>query len=296
MGNHSLFHLMEEKEMSDLGKVITGIVSDTDGDKTYVQKNGQTYRLISDEFVELGDTVKGFAYINTKNKKVITTNIPQVADGNFAWGRVVEVRKDLGVFVDIGLAEKDLVVSMDDLPEVKRAWPQKEDKLFVTIKVDFKERMWGMLATENYLKTLVHRGNKAQHNNNVSGYVVETKKSGSLVLLDDNYLAYIPIEEREEEPRLGQHIVGRVIGVREDGVLYISLKPRNHEVLDDDAQMILELIKRDHNKFIPFHDKSNPNEIQQYLGISKGQFKRAVGRLMKNKLVYQNENGTYLKE
>src|SRR5699024_10675967 len=89
-------------------------------------------------------------------------------------------------------------------------------------------------------------------------------------------------------------VSGRVIGVREDGVLYISLLPRAYEVLDDDASMIFTLLKRAPDHRLPYHDKSDPDDIRQYFGISKGQFKRAVGRLMKHRLLLQDKDGTYL--
>ncbi len=43
----------------------------------------------------------------------------------FGWGTVTDVRKDLGVFVDTGLPDKQIVVSLDILPEIKELWPKK---------------------------------------------------------------------------------------------------------------------------------------------------------------------------
>src|SRR5699024_11483225 len=87
---------------------------------------------------------------------------------------------------------------------------------------------------------------------------------------------------------------GKVNGVREDVVLYITYLPRAYEVLDDVASMIFTLLKRSPDHRLPYHDKSDPDDIIQYFGISKGQFKRAVGRLMKQRLVLQDKDGTYL--
>ena len=60
-----------------------------------------------------------------------------------------------------------------------------------------------------------------------------------------------------------------------------SLKPRSHEVISDDALMILTFLERANDHQIPFTDKSSPDEIKQTFGISKAQFKRALGHLMK---------------
>ena len=79
----------------------------------------------------------------------------------------------------------------------------------------------------------------------------------------------------------------RVIGVHEDGLLKLSLKPRAYEAIGEDAQMILAALKHNDGE-LPYTDKSSPAEIRAYFGISKGQFKRAVGHLMKAGLVQQN--------
>ncbi len=276
-----------------LTEIITAIVTDQNEKGTFAQKDGVTYAVKSNDDISLGDTITGFAYTNQANKLSITSNIPSITSKNYDWGEVVDIRRDLGVFVSIGLPDKDVVVSMDDLPLERHLWPKKEDKVLIKLSVDSKERIWGKLADQEQFKKLTHTGSKALHNNNISGTVVDIKSAGEYVITNDSYLAYIPEEERETQPRLGQHVEGRVVGVREDGTLYISLQPRAHEVMDEDAQMIYAAILRTKEKAIPYHDKSDPQEIRDYFGISKGQFKRAVGRLMKEGLVEQDKGQTF---
>ena len=141
-----------------------------------------------------------------------------------------------------------------------------------------------------------HEGTSVHHNNDIAGYTYLVKKMGTYVYTEDHFIAFIHPSERDQEPRLGQYVEGRVIGNREDGVLYMSLQPRAHEVLDDDAQMLYTVILKSENKAIPFTDKSSPEDIKNYFGISKGQFKRATGRLMKKGLVIQTDKETRLKE
>ena len=91
-------------------------------------------------------------------------------------------------------------------------------------------------------------------------------------------------------------VSGRVIGVRPDGVLNVSLKPRAYEAIGDDAEMILAYLRRAKENKMPYTDKSEPEAIKEMFGISKGQFKRAMGHLLKAKLVEQKEGFTYLIE
>ena len=124
--------------------------------------------------------------------------------------------------------------------------------------------------------------------------VYRLKMVGTFVLTDDYYIGFIHPTEREIEPRLGEKVKGRVIGVSPHGMLNLSLKPRAHEALEDDAKMILALLEKSPTGSIPYYDKSDPDAIRSYFGISKAQFKRAVGRLMKEKLVIQEDGQTKL--
>lgn len=65
----------------------------------------------------------------------------------------------------------------------------------------------------------------------------------------------------------------------------MSVLPRNYEEIDDDAQMILVSLNRESTKSLPFCDRSDANLIKQHFGISKSAFKRALGHLLKAKLI-----------
>lgn len=284
---------------AQLGTVITALVTDQN-DKFYsVQKEGITYQLDKSEGdYQLGDAIQGFIYENMKHTKMMTTQLPDVRQGRYGWSTVTAVRKDLGVFVDIGLADKEIVVSLDDLPSEKHLWPKKGDRLFIRLEVDKKERIWGKLAEDQVFQQITNKlspQSKSWTNQEVKGTVYHAKLVGTYVITDDYFLAFIHESERLEEPHLGQEVQGRVIGIGQNGNLNMSLKPLAHTVISEDAQMILALLQRQPNHFLPYHDKSNPDDIREYFGISKAQFKRALGNLLKNGQVEQVEGGIRLK-
>lgn len=283
---------------SILANIITAMVIDKNEKNVFVQKDGTTIKVvdINPENYEVGDMVEGFVYMDKKDDYVMMTEIPKVNLENYGWGEVVEVSRDLGVFVDVGWENKDLLVSLDDLPILKNVWPRKGDQLYITLAVDDKDRMWGKLVEYNDMLASRKAASGEMHNDDVKGIVVNSLKAGSYVELEGGYLGFVHPSERDREPRLGETVEARVIGVREDAVLYLSLLPRAHEVLDEDASMLYEILKRADNHRIPYNDKSKPEAIREYFAISKGQFKRAVGRLMKEDLVKQDKEGSYLTE
>lgn len=166
----------------------------------------------------------------------------------------------------------------------------------ITLRIDKKDRLWGELVTSDILQAVRIPAKPDMHNKQVQATAYRLKKVGTLVVTSDYNFGFIHPDERQREPRLGEVVSARVIGVRPDGVLNLSLRPRAYEAIPEDAQMLLTLLERSTTHSLPFTDKSDPKAIKKYFGMSKSQFKRAVGRLYKERRITQNENGLFLVE
>ncbi len=279
-----------------LATVLTGMITDENKTYYFVQKDGLTFALSKEEGEhQLGDMVQGFAYSDIKQKLRLTTKEVSATQTTYGWGQVTEVRRDLGVFVDTGLPDKQVVVSLDLLPEMKELWPKKGDQLYVRLEVDKKERIWAIPAEPEVFQKLAGKAYDNMQNQNLRAIVYRLKLSGTFVYLpDNNMLGFIHPSERFSEPRLGEEVMARVIGFREvDRTLNLSLKPRSFEMLENDAQMILTYLESN-GGFMTLNDKSSPEDIKATFGISKGQFKKALGGLMKAKKIKQDPFGTEL--
>lgn len=279
-----------------LATVLTGMITDENKTYYFVQKDGLTFALSKEEGEhQLGDMVQGFAYSDMKQKLRLTTKEVSATQTTYGWGQVTEVRRDLGVFVDTGLPDKQVVVSLDLLPEMKELWPKKGDQLYVRLEVDKKERIWAIPAELEVFQKLAGKAYDNMQNQNLRAIVYRLKLSGTFVYLpDNNMLGFIHPSERFSEPRLGEEVMARVIGFREvDRTLNLSLKPRSFEMLENDAQMILTYLESN-GGFMTLNDKSSPEDIKAIFGISKGQFKKALGGLMKAKKIKQDPLGTEL--
>jgi len=82
--------------------------------------------------------------------------------------------------------------------------------------------------------------------------------------------------------------------VREDGKLDLSVREKAYIQIEKDAQKVLEVI----NSFdgaLPFNDKASPEVINRELQMSKNEFKRAVGNLLKNGKIEITEKSIRLK-
>lgn len=282
-----------------LGTVFTALVTDENDSSYFVQKDGVTFSLDKAEGEhQLGEAVEGFGYQGHKQDNRLTTVIPEVRQDHFGFAEVVATRKDLGAFVTIGLSDKEMVVSLDELPTMKELWPKKGDRLMVSLIVDNKDRLWATLADDQFFNEygrLVPMTSREEFKNkDVMVTAYRLKVAGTYVITDDNYLGFLHPSERYIEPRVGEVAKARVIGVAPNGILNVSFKPRAHEVISDDALMILAFLEKAKDNRIPFTDKSAPEEIAATFAISKGQFKRALGSLMKARKVIQEDGFTVL--
>ncbi|MEE0824096.1 CvfB family protein [Lactococcus lactis] len=282
--------------MSIIGQTISAIIVEESERFYFLQKGEDLLRLDKTEGEHtVGDVVTGFVYVDKDDHRRMTTLEQKATNEHYGWGTVTAVRKDLGAFVDTGLPGKDVVVSLDDLPLEKDQWPKVGDQLYVKLIIDRKERIWGHLAWHEDFWNLAGPGYDNMQNQDLRAIVYRNKESGTFVYLpDNNMLGFIHPNERFSVPRVGQELQVRVIGFRkEDRSLNLSAKPRAYEMLDADSQMILAYLQSMGGK-MAFNDKSNPDEIKATFGISKGQFKKALGGLMKAKKIKQSPEGTEL--
>ncbi|CAI9386581.1 CvfB family protein [Niallia sp. Sow4_A1] len=248
----------------------------------------------TDQKFEEGDEVRVFIYSDSQGRACSSTYIPSIAVGKYDWVKVTDRKEGIGCFFDIGL-KKDMLLGEDDLPVHEEVWPEVGDMLYITLKVNKNNYLYVKPATDPIIEEMSTKATREDFNKNIHGYIYRTAKVGSWIYTAEGYKGFIHESERGQEPRLGEKVSGRIIDVKLDGTVNISLLPRKEEALDKDAQLILDyLIMR--KGAMPYGDKSMPEDIKERFNLSKGSFKRALGKLMKENKVYQEEGWTYLKE
>ncbi len=118
---------------------------------------------------------------------------------------------------------------------------------------------------------------------------------GITVLINGDEEGMLYKNEVYQKVREGQKLPGYIKGFREDGKIDVSLQPigfRNK--IDEIQEVIIEKLKDSEEGFLPFTDKSNPEDIKYHFKMSKKSFKSAIGGLYKAKLIVIASNGIYL--
>ncbi|WP_188454211.1 CvfB family protein [Virgibacillus oceani] len=274
--------------MTVLRKIDTGYVLGKNSTEALLHHNETEKELDIEQEVDV------FLYQDKKGQTVATTILPTIRLDVFDWAEVVEVIPNLGAFVDIGIA-KEILVSKDDLPLFEDVWPKTGDMLYVSLGRDRKERLLAIPATEGIFKREWEFAPENTLNAQVSGRVYLTSKEGTAIITEEGYRGFIHHTERKTEPRLGEWVKGRVIEVKDDGTVNISLRPLKQYSMTEDAEIIVNFLV-ENGGVIPFSDKSDPDDIRGTFNISKAAFKRALGKLMKDGKIEQRAGKTFLIE
>lgn len=222
--------------------------------------------------VAIGDTLEVFLYKDSKDRMIATTNEPKLKLGEVALLRVAQVGK-IGAFLDWGL-EKDLLLPFKE----QTAKVREGENCLVSLYIDKSSRLCATMNVYPWLRT----DSPYQKDDRVCGRIYETSKEfGIFVAVDNQFSALIPKREAYGELKIGDDIEARVIKVQEDGKLDLSVREKAWIQIEQDAQKVLEVMES-YDGVLPFNDKASPEIINRELQMSKNEFKRAVGHLLKN--------------
>ncbi|WP_100406726.1 CvfB family protein [Bacillus solitudinis] len=244
--------------------------------------------------LEVGESVEVFLYHDHQERLSATMEVPFLRVGEIAWLETVSVKTGHGVFLNNGVS-RDLFLSMDELPYDRARWPQPGDKLPVSITWDKRGRMMAKLVKGEAIESQSKAAADIMMHKEIQGYVYHYLDEGALLLSDEGYLAFIHEDEMTQKPRFGEHVSVRVIYVRPDGRLNVTMRPLRSEQQEDDAEKIYQYLQG-RGGSMPYWDKTPPEDISQRFGISKASFKRALGKLIKENKIEQRDGWTYLKE
>lgn len=228
------------------------------------------------EGVSVGDEVEVFLYKDSKDRLIATTNKPKLMLGELAVLKVLEVGK-IGAFLDWGL-EKDLFLPYKEMT----ARIDAGDEVLVTLYIDKSRRL---CASMKKLYELMRTDSPYKKDDIVHGRIYEFGHDfGTFVAVNDCYSAMLPAHEDCSHLRIGDVIEAKVIAVKPDGKLDITMREKAYLQMDADAEKVMGVIE-EFAGVLPFTDKASPEVIKRETGLSKNAFKRAVGRLYKERRI-----------
>lgn len=230
--------------------------------------------------VEVGDPIEVFLYKDSSDRLIATTQEPKITLDELAVLKVADTGR-IGAFLDWGL-EKDIL-----LPYKEQTRKVREgEEVLAALYIDKSSRLAATMNVYEYL----HKDSEYKKDDIVTGMIYQTSDNfGVFVAVDNIYSALIPRKEVVGELRIGDTVQARVTGVKPDGKLDLSVREKAYLQIEKDAVKILQIIDS-FDGVLPFTDRANPEVIKRETQMSKNEFKRAIGNLLKNGKIEIKEN------
>jgi len=258
----------------------------------YLEGEGGNDILLPNKYVPEGtkitDEIDVFVYRDSEDRIIATNLTPKAMVGDFAVLEVVATTK-FGAFLDWGL-EKDLFV------------PFKEQKIkmvegrYYVVAVYLDESTDRVVASAKIGKFLSDELPEFSTNEEVSVLVYASNEIGFNCIINNSFIGIIYKDQVFDKPlKPGQRLTAYATNVREDGKTDLSLLRPGYEKVDNISKKILEEII-DCGGYIAISDKSPADMIYSRFGISKKNFKKAIGSLYKQKLIDIEKIGIRVRE
>lgn len=223
-----------------------------------------------------GDEVEVLIYRDSEDRLIATFRKTEALVGTLAKLEVVDTHPKLGAFLDWGL-NKDLM-----LPRSQQETNVEIGKKYL---VGLYEDSKGRISATMKIYKFLMPSNNINKGDEVSATVYRINDDiGTFVAVEDRYFGLIPKSEYFEKFKVGEELSLRVIRVREDGKLDLSPRKIISSQMENDAELVLSKMRILKDNF-RFTDKSSPDDIMDYFGITKKAFKRAIGKLLKDGLI-----------
>ena len=248
------------------------------------------HKLQQTEPVKIGDMVPVYIYLDPHHRLTASMKLPKMKEGQLGYARVLDVTRD-GGFVDIG-AERGVFLPYSEM----RGHVSPDQKVWVKL---YRDKSGRPAVTMRVDKDIVQASRKAQDvkvGDMVTGTIYNILDGGFFLFTTDRYIGFLHRSEAPAKRRLdfGEQLTCRVAHIRDDGRLNLSLRPQKENALITDAQALYDLMQKRGGR-MPYCDDTPKEIIKEKFGLSKAAFKRALGHLMKEDKIYQEDGWTILK-
>jgi len=277
MVNVGQYNTLRVVKAVDFGMYLDG----GDGEEILLPK-----RYVS-EGLNPDDDIRVFVYHDNDGRLIATTQQPFAVVGEIAMMEVTDVNAS-GAFLKWGIM-KDVFVPI--ALQEKRMRPG--DRRLVRLFID--ERTGRVTATEKIDKYLSNYELTVKELDPVDLVVYQKTDIGYKVIVNSTHMGVIHTNELFREPEIGEKLNGFVKHVRPDHKLDISPGSKGYAKVQDEEGKIMKLLK-DNNGYLPYNDKSSPEDIYSFFGMSKKTFKMTMGAMFKKKLITFTQTGTKLEE
>jgi predicted RNA-binding protein (virulence factor B family) len=237
--------------------------------------------------LKAGDELEVFIYHDSDNKLIATTQKPFAQVGDIQVMDVVDTNRQ-GAFLDWGLM-KDLFLPLSQ----QRSVLYKGMRIPVYVYLD--KQTGRVAATEKFNQYLDNETLTVQENEEVDLLVSRETELGYEVFVNNKHIGLMYFSDVFGDMAIGDRLKGFVKRILEDNKLDIMPGERGYKRIESEVEKVWRMLQ-EHDGYLPYNDKSAPEEIYTYFGMSKKAFKMATGALYKQKKISFTQTGIRVEE
>jgi predicted RNA-binding protein (virulence factor B family) len=231
------------------------------------------------EGAEEGDELAVFVHLDSEDRPIATTRAPKLELGEVRFLEVTDITS-FGAFVDWGLPKELLVPHKEQTRDLHRGdfhpiglFLDDTGRLAGTMRVSEMLRDRGEFDLDEWVEAEAWR---------------DEPDIGLFVIVERAFLGLVPKSEPHSLKR-GEATQLRVARIHPDGKIELSLRGLAHDELEKDAAKVLAVLTA--KGAARMSENAPPEEVRTRFGLSKKAFKRAVGRLLKERAVTIDREG-----
>ncbi|MES2774505.1 MAG: S1-like domain-containing RNA-binding protein [Bacteroidota bacterium] len=233
----------------------------------------------------IGDSLRVFIYHDGDDRLIATTQHPKGKVGDFVKLRVIGTTPQ-GAFLDNGLM-KDLFVHHSK--QVNTMRPNCDYLVYIFLD----EQTGRITATEKLDYYLDNDDLTVKEMDIVDLTVLRRTDIGYVVIINNKHTGVIHFNEIYRDIQVGDKFQGFIKKITEDHKIDVAAGKPGYGRVEDETGKVLRLLK-ENDGFLPYHDKSNPDDIYSFFAMSKKTFKMTTGNLFKQRKISFEKDGIRL--
>lgn len=237
--------------------------------------------------LKIGDEITVFVYHDSDNRLIATTQKAKACVGEVVKMKAVAVTRQ-GAFLDWGLM-KDLFV-----PASKQLGGMRVGGEYL-VKLYIDEMTGRVAATEKLEQSLSNDQLTVKEMDQVDLLVYRKSELGFVVIINNLHTGIIHQNEIFGDVQIGDKLKGFVKKILPGNKIDVVLGKPGFQKVEDEAGKIIRLLEAN-DGYLPYNDKSTPEEIYEFFGMSKKTFKMATGNLYKQRKLEFTQTGIKLLE
>jgi len=245
--------------------------------------------LLPNRFVpagcKTGDTLKVFLYHDSEDRLIATTQDPKLLLDEIGALEVKSITA-YGAFLDWGLM-KDLFV-----PKSQQHRPMRPGGRYV-IKVYMDEQTGRLAGTEKFESSLSNEKLTVKEKEAVHLTALRRTDIGYLMIINHCHTGVLHFNEIYRSISEGDSFQGFIKKIYADNRIDVVAGQMGFKRVETESEKILRLLQ-ENNGYLPYYDKSDPDEIYDFFGMSKKTFKMAIGGLYKQRKISLEKTGIRL--